>query len=111
MSNLNIGMTVLVVDDMMTMRKLVIKSLKEMGFTSFLEAQDGAIGWQQLTNPENKVGLIVSDWNIPNCTGSEKEQIVEALKSGLSGYVIKPFDTDVLKGKIIEAQSVGKKVA
>lgn len=129
MSNLNIAMTVLVVDDMLTMRKLVMKSLKDMGFTSFVEASDGAIAWQHLTSIENKIGLIISDWNMPNCSGldllkrvrnndkfkktpfflvtaeSEKEQVIEALRSGVSGYLIKPFDTKVLKEKIIESQS------
>lgn len=117
---------VLIVDDMMTMRKIVAKSLKELGFTTFVEAADGALAWTKLSeNPD--VGLIVSDWNMPNCTGveflkrvrsdsrfkslpfflvtaeSEKEQVVEALKAGVDGYVIKPFTTDALKGKLEES--------
>ncbi len=115
---------VLVVDDMGTMRKIVSKSLKEIGFTTFTEAADGALAWQALTTAQTPVGLIVSDWNMPNCTGieflkrvrgdarfknlpfflltaeSEKGQIIEALTSGVSGYVIKPFTTETLRKQL-----------
>lgn len=124
----NAGIKVLVVDDMMTMRKLVIRSLKELGFEDISEAEDGAKAWQLLSAGSSQYGLVVSDWNMPNCTGldllkrvrgdsrykttpfilvtaeSEKTQVIEALKSGVSAYVIKPFDTPTLKTKLEEAQ-------
>lgn len=123
------GMKVLVVDDMMTMRKLVIRSLKELGFENISEAENGVKAWQLLSDANEGVyDLVVSDWNMPQCTGldllkrvrgdtryknvpfvlvtaeSEKEQVVEALKAGVSAYVIKPFDTATLNGKLEEAQ-------
>ncbi|MGZ3691262.1 MAG: response regulator [Pseudobdellovibrio sp.] len=128
----NQSIKVLVVDDMMTMRKLVIRSLKESGFQDIVEAEDGAKAWQVLSSSDNSIGLVVSDWNMPNCTGidllkrvradsryksipfilvtaeSEKSQVVEALKTGVSAYVIKPFDTQTLMGKIEEAQQKTK---
>lgn len=112
---------ILVVDDMMTMRKLVAKSLKELGFTDIIEAADGAKAWEALTNSEVPVAFIVSDWNMPNSTGldllkrvraesrfkplpfilvtaeAEAGQIAEALQVGVSGYVVKPFTVDALK--------------
>jgi two-component system chemotaxis response regulator CheY len=117
---------ILVVDDMMTMRKIVIRSLKELGFTEFTEAEDGAKAWEKFSSGTG-FDLVVSDWNMPNCTGldllkrirsdsrfaktsfilvtaeSDKAQVVDALKSGVSAYVIKPFDTPTLKGKLEEA--------
>jgi two-component system chemotaxis response regulator CheY len=119
--------TVLVVDDMMTMRKLVIKACKEIGFTNFVEAGDGALGWEAINGANSGVGLVISDWNMPNCTGidllkrvrgdsrfkhlpfflvtaeSEKSQILEAVKAAVSGYVVKPFTSDALKAQIEEA--------
>jgi two-component system chemotaxis response regulator CheY len=115
---------VLVVDDMMTMRKLVGKALKELGLTDLLEAADGAKAWEALTSSDVPIGLIVSDWNMPNSTGidllkrvraesrfknlpfllvtaeAEKTQVTEALQAGVSGYVVKPFTPPSLKEKL-----------
>ena len=114
---------ILVVDDMLTMRKLVIKSCKEMGFTEFTEAKDGREAWDKLSTSKPPIGLIISDWNMPNASGldllkrvrgetrfkqvpfvlvtaeAEKEQIFAAVKAGVSGYIVKPFTTDILKEK------------
>lgn len=117
---------ILVVDDMSTMRKLVIRNCLAIGFTDFVEATDGSIAWETL-NSTPGIGLIISDWNMPNCTGldflkrvradarykhlpfmlvtaeSEKQQIMDAIKSGCSGYVIKPFTQDTLRDRLEEA--------
>jgi len=123
---------ILVVDDMMTMRKLVSKTCKELGFTDIVEAADGALAWEAIQSANPPIGLIISDWNMPNCTGldllkrvrgdsrfgklpfvmvtaeAEQHQIVEAVKSGVSNYVIKPFTGDALKEKL---EAVHKKMA
>ncbi len=123
----NLSTKVLVVDDMMTMRKIVTKTLKEIGFTDIVEAADGAAGWETFSASGANIGLIISDWNMPNCTGldllkrvradsrfknvpfflvtaeSEASQVTEALTSGVSGYIIKPFNVDILKAKLEEA--------
>ena len=122
---------ILVVDDMLTMRKIVCKTLKELGFSNFTEAKDGAEAWetvQKLAGPDAGINVIVSDWNMPNTTGLEflklvraddrfkampflmvtaeadKTQIVEAVKEGVSNYIVKPFTADTLKEKL-EAMS------
>lgn len=120
---------VLVVDDMMTMRKIVIKSLKEIGFTDFTEAPDGAKAWELVHSANPPFQMIVSDWNMPNATGldllkrvradgrfaklpfflvtaeAEQSQVVEALKVGVTGYIIKPFTVDSLRTQL-EASSL-----
>ncbi len=122
---------ILVVDDMMTMRKLVSKACKEIGFTDITEAADGALAWQKMTEANPGFGLIISDWNMPNSSGmdllkrvrsdsrygktpfilvtaeAEQHQIVEAAKAGVSNYVVKPFTSDALKAKI---EAVHKKM-
>lgn len=122
---------VLVVDDMMTMRKLVAKACKEIGFTDITEASDGAQAWQLVGEANPPFGLIISDWNMPNTTGldllkrirsdsrfgktpfllvtaeAEQHQILEAAKAGVSQYVIKPFTSESLREKI---ESVHKKI-
>lgn len=123
---------VLVVDDMMTMRKLVAKACKEIGFTDITEANDGAQAWTLIGEASPPFGLVISDWNMPNSTGldllkrvradgrygkmpfllvtaeAEQHQILEAAKAGVSQYVIKPFTSESLREKI---ESVHKKMA
>ena len=115
---------VLVVDDMLTMRKIVSKVLRELGFTDITEASDGLDAWQKVNSAPEPFGLIISDWNMPNMTGLEflkqirasekfqktpfllltaeadKDQVAEAIKSGVDQYVIKPFSQDNLKTKL-----------
>jgi two-component system chemotaxis response regulator CheY len=109
---------------MLTMRKLVSKSCKEIGFTDITEAADGAKAWEAMSAANPPIGLVISDWNMPNTSGvdllkrvradgkygktpfilvtaeAEQHQIVEAVKAGVSNYVIKPFTTEGLKEKI-----------
>jgi two-component system chemotaxis response regulator CheY len=115
---------ILIVDDMMTMRKLVGKICKELGFSNLVEASDGIQAWEQIQNASPPIGLIISDWNMPNCSGldlvkrlrgdsrfgrtpflmvtaeSEQSQVVEALKAGVDNYVVKPFSAATLTEKL-----------
>ncbi|MBC7690303.1 MAG: response regulator [Methylotenera sp.] len=122
---------ILVVDDMMTMRKLVSKVCREIGFKDITEANDGALAWQAINDAKMPFGLVISDWNMPNTTGldllkrvradsrfgklpfilvtaeAEQHQIMEAIKAGVSSYVTKPFTSDTLKDKL---EAVHKKM-
>jgi two-component system chemotaxis response regulator CheY len=115
---------VLVVDDMMTMRKIVSKILKEIGFTDIVEAADGNQAWDAVTKAEKPFGLIISDWNMPNLSGleflkkvradqrfkktpfllvtaeAESHQVAEAVKAGVDQYVVKPFNHESLRAKM-----------
>lgn len=117
---------ILVVDDMLTMRKIVQKGLKDLGFTDFTEAADGAKAWEVVNGSAQPFGLIISDWNMPNATGldllkrvradgrfkntpfilltaeSESTQVAEALKAGVDHYIVKPFTPDILKKRLEE---------
>ena len=123
---------ILVIDDMMTMRRIVSKVCNELGFKDITTANDGALGWQALCDAKPGIGVIISDWSMPNCTGlellkrvrgdkrfahlpfimvtaeAEKTQIIEAMKAGVSEYVVKPFSADQLKLKL---QNVHTKLA
>ena len=119
---MDFNMKIMVVDDFATMRRIVKGALKQLGFKNILEAEDGSAALQELK--KETVGLIVSDWNMPKMTGLEllkavrgdetlkgvpfimvtaegqKENIVEAVKAGVSNYVMKPFSPETLKEKI-----------
>lgn len=119
--------SVLVVDDMMTMRKLVKKAFTSLGFNRVTEAENGAVAFEKirfLAQSGAPIQLIISDWNMPEMTGiellkkvressfgrntpfilltaeSEKSQVLEALQARVSGYLVKPFTTDQISEKL-----------
>jgi two-component system, chemotaxis family, chemotaxis protein CheY len=114
---------ILIVDDFPTMRKIVKTVLKQLGYSNIQEAEDG-VQALALLRKDPKIQFVVSDWNMPNMTGIEllksvradpklkhlpflmvtaeadKENIVEAVKSGVSNYIVKPFNAATMKEKI-----------
>jgi two-component system chemotaxis response regulator CheY len=123
----DLKLNVLVVDDMASIRKILIRSLNNIGFQKILEAPNGeeAIKIIKANNPP--VGLIISDWNMPVCTGleflkrvkadpttckipfimvtseSDKAQVLEAIKAKVDGYVLKPFTPEDILSRLQEA--------
>ena len=57
----------LIVDDFSTMRRIVRNLLKELGYTSADEAEDGAAALQKLQG--GNFDFVVTDWNMPNMDG------------------------------------------
>ncbi|MGL4721814.1 MAG: chemotaxis response regulator CheY [Desulfovibrionaceae bacterium] len=118
----NKDMSILVVDDFATMRRIVKNILRQLQFTNILEADDGKTAWDILER--QSVDFIISDWNMPIMTGLEllrkvredsrfkdlpflmvtaeaqQEHILEAAQAGVSNYVVKPFTPEILSQKI-----------
>jgi len=114
-------MKFLVVDDSATMRRIVINSLQRIGFADTVEAVDGQ---EALAKFDSSINFIITDWNMPNLSGTEftkalrsrpdganvpvlmvtarsvKEDILVALEAGVNNYIVKPFTPQVLKEKI-----------
>ena len=115
-------MPVLIVDDYATMLRIVKNLLKQIGFENVDEASDGGAALQMMKR--KKYGLVISDWNMAPVTGieflrnvrqdadlkatpfimvtaeSKTENVVEAKNAGVSNYIVKPFSSEILKGKI-----------
>ncbi|MBU8850146.1 MAG: response regulator [Desulfobacterales bacterium] len=113
---------ILLVDDFATMRKVIKNLLKQSGYNNIVEAEDGVDALKVLKS--EKVDFVISDWNMPNMTGIEllkavradsdlsglpflmvtaeglKENVVVAVKAGVSNYIVKPFTAEVLNEKI-----------
>ena len=124
-------MAILTVDDSTTIRRIVKRSVDEMGM-EVLEAADGASALKLLDEKAGEIQLILLDWNMPGMTGldvlraikseprykdivvmmltSEADQtfVVEALKAGAQNYLTKPFDAKMLVLKIQESLSLTK---
>jgi len=60
---------VLVVDDSLTVRNIVVKSLKGLGFTDVDVAEDGNVALERIR--QKQYGLLISDWEMPNMSGEE----------------------------------------
>jgi len=116
------NMKILIVDDFATMRKVIKNLLRQIGYQDVIEAEDGVHALKELKS--QKIDFVISDWNMPNMTGIEllravradselsslpflmvtaeslKENVVEAVKAGVSNYIVKPFTAEVLNEKI-----------
>ena len=115
-------MSILVVDDFTTMRRIVKNILKQLGYENILEADDGASALEVLKR--EKIQFIISDWNMPQMSGIEllktvratedwkdlpflmvtaegqKENVIEAVKNKVNNYILKPFTPETLMEKI-----------
>ena len=120
-------MKFLVVDDSSTMRRIVVNSLQRIGFSATVEAGDGK---EALDKFDSSVTFVITDWNMPNMTGTElaralrerpdgknvpilmvtarsvREDIIEAMEAGVNNYIVKPFTPQILKEKIDALMSV-----
>jgi two-component system chemotaxis response regulator CheY len=105
--------------------------LKQISIENVLEAENGKHALTVLGTEE--VDLIISDWIMPEMTGIEflkackgddnikkipfimvtaeaqKDNIMEAIKSGVDNYIVKPFTPEKLREAIDKAKAkVGK---
>ena len=119
---MNPNMKILVVDDFSTMRRVLRGALKQIGLRNVKEAENGREALLKLKI--EKYDLILCDWNMPEMTGLEllqkirsdeklknipfimitaeakKECIIEAAKSGVNSYIVKPFTAETIKEKL-----------
>ncbi|NJM10480.1 MAG: response regulator [Bdellovibrionaceae bacterium] len=122
----NLKTRILVVDDMATMRKIIVRSLKQYGFEDIVEKPDGDVAWAAIQESVPPVGLVISDWNMPNCSGldllkrvradgrfktlpfllvtaeCEAKQVAQASMAKVDGYIVKPFSPETLQAKILD---------
>ena len=118
----DLSMKVLVVDDMVTMRRIVKNILKQLGFGNVDEAENGQEALQKLR--AGTFGFVVSDWNMPVMTGidmlrairadeklktipvlmvtaeAQQSNLIEAVQAGVSNYIVKPFTAETMQEKI-----------
>jgi two-component system chemotaxis response regulator CheY len=117
---------ILIVDDSAAIRKILQRVLRqaEIPVGNIHEAGDGKEAIEKLKS--EKVGLILSDVNMPNMNGlellshiksteewktlpvvmvsteSSQAKVLEAVQLGAAGYVRKPFNTEQIKEKLAE---------
>ena len=113
--------TCLIVDDSTVIRKIVRNTLEGLGF-SCSEAENGEIAGNMCK--EEMPDLILLDWNMPVMTGIEflkalrnspggndpavifcttendMEHIQQALEAGANDFIMKPFDSEIMRLKL-----------
>ena len=62
--------TILVVDDFTSIRQFVCETLERKGYTT-LGATNGNEAFNVLTQNSGEVDLVLTDYNMPDCTGFE----------------------------------------
>lgn len=119
---------VMIADDLPNMRADLRKILTELGFTNIKEVQDGKAAWDEL-RAEAQYGkpyeIIFSDINMPQMNGlyllknlrgtdsykktpifivstvNEKDVILKAILDGATDYILKPYNEQIVKEKLI----------
>ena len=114
---------VLAVEDNTLTLRLIQAVLKDMGVGQVFTAGDGREAQTFLDGADDLINLIICDWNMPRMSGLELlkqvrmtrpempflmvtargtiDSVVAAKKSGVSGYVVKPFSPAELEQKVV----------
>jgi len=115
--------TILVVDDSRIMRNIVKNTFATLNIPcDFVEAEDGETALKVLI--EQKIDLVLLDWNMPKLSGIEflekvravekyknlpivmvtseaaKFNVIQAHKMGVTDYIIKPFSEKLFMEKL-----------
>ena len=120
--NADFSMPILVVDDYQTMVRIMRNLLKQIGYDNVDDASNGADALEKIR--ARRYGLIISDWNMEPMTGlellqsvraaaasagtpfimvtaeSKTDNVLAARRAGVSSYIVKPFNAQMLKAKI-----------
>ena len=119
---MDMNIKILVADDFPEVTRVIRNILKNIGFTNIREADSGKAVLRALK--KEKYDLILCDWNMQDMTGvevlkkirsddelkeipfimvtaeAEKEKILEAIKAGVSNYIVKPFTAQAISEAI-----------
>ena len=121
-------MDVLIVDDSMTIRRVIENLLNGVGILNVDHADCGVSALKMITG--KKYDLIILDVYMPDMLGTdvlniirqenkdvhiimcsketEKKWIIECLKQGITDYISKPFNKDIFITKILKLVDAAK---
>lgn len=125
---MDLNAPILVVDDLDPMRKVLAGNLKSLGYNNVTTARNASDAIQILkTQP---IALVMTDWNMPEMSGLEllrwirqeslkhkftpvimvtaevqRQQVADAISSGTTDFVLKPFTLKTLNERIQSALS------
>ena len=92
---------VLFVEDSPTMRRIIANSLKKIGFSDFVEAENGSeMNGEVLVKKLRDNDKYKDTPILMSTTRGMKDDVIKAVKIGVNGYVVKPFTPEILRKKI-----------
>ena len=121
-------MKIIIIEDSNTLRYIMVKLLKELGYTGIAAVESAEEGWQLLQ--KETYDILLLDWKLPRMSGldllkqirvtpqfaslqvimvttvHERKNIMQAVQIGVQGYIIKPIDSKVLSKKLKEVEEV-----
>ena len=119
---IELNMKIMIVDDYKTMLRILRNLLKQLNFFNVEEATDGLMALEMLR--KKTFGMVISDWSMEPMTGiqllrevrsddrlkhlpfimitegSKSENVFAAKEAGVSNYIVKPFNAEILKTKM-----------
>ena len=120
--------SILTVDDSRSMRQILGSTVEALGF-AVLEAEHGQAALELLEDRADEVEMILLDVNMPVMDGfatlqalkdddrlkhipvimvtteGERKRIIQAIRMGAANYVVKPFTSEELSTRILDALS------
>lgn len=121
---MNYDINILIVEDLLTTRLFLRRTLKKLGYTNVVLSEDGEAALKEIER--KPFDLIISDWHMPNMDGldffkalsknrkwseipfllitaeKERDKVVEAVQAGIKEYLVKPVEPEKLSNKIKE---------
>ena len=118
---MNYDINILIVEDLLTTRLFLRRTLEKLGYKNVVLSGDGEIALKELEL--KSFDLIISDWHMPNMDGldlykalsknrkwseipfllitaeKERDKVIEA---GIKEYLVKPVKPENLSNKIKE---------
>ena len=118
------GINILVVEDLLSSRVFLKRTLKKLGFNNVVAVSDGQAALDEYKI--NEYDLVISDWIMPGMDGlalyqalakgeflkkipfimisveKNREKVCQAVKSGVDHYLLKPVHPEELRTKIQE---------
>lgn len=120
------SMKILIVDPVAGNRQYLKKMLSDIGFKNVIEAGDGEAAWAKIdaSREDKPVELVISEWDVPKTSGLDllkklrsddafkkskflmvvgeaaQQNIVIAVKSGVSNVMVRPFSANTLTEKL-----------
>ena len=118
----NPSMRFLIIDDSVTMRRIIANILVRTGFNEIVHAGNGREALDRLASEQ--IDVVITDWYMPEMNGLDfvkalrstpatshipivivtanaaSDDIQHALQLGVSSYILKPFSIETLRDKI-----------
>lgn len=122
-------MRILIVDDDVDMRRLLLRTLQRWGY-DVVPAADGVEAWEHLQN--EPISFVITDWIMPKLDGlglcrrirearfaryiyvilltakNSKDELIKGMEAGADDFLIKPFNAGEFKVRIRAGERIVK---